>query len=177
MSSRPVYDEESLDPLIEENSGGSSRSNNYSSSSSSGSGNNHSRNSIHRRLISAPGIQRQLSSSFNKYSTIIVLVVSIPQILASAFILPSNWGNPILVCDADRELRWRIWSLISAFRVLIFALLVVMIDLLKAWLAMRPRYLSFVLNLKNMVDSFGLLWFIVGKMLCSIANIKLWYKY
>jgi E3 ubiquitin-protein ligase RNF38/44 len=92
-----------------------------------------------------------------------ILTVNTPQIIAAVVVLSIHWNDPD-ICDSGHTRRWKFWAAISAYRMLIYSILVLFSHAFKPWLDVRPRYQNFVNSSKNMADAFGLIWFIVGNM-------------
>lgn len=110
------------------------------------------------------GNARINDTSHSRIVVFAILFVNIPQILAAFIILSINWNNYIKNCDSAHEMKWRIWSLISSFRMAIYCLIVSFMYSFKPWLDDHPRILSQFNSARSMVDGFGLVWFIVGNM-------------
>lgn len=74
-----------------------------------------------------------------------------------------HWDDPN-VCDKDHTIRWKYWAAMSAFRMFWYSFIVFINHFLKSWLEARPNEQAIMINIKNLVDAFGLIWFIVGNM-------------
>mmetsp|Transcript_28105 Transcript_28105/g.26961 ORF Transcript_28105/g.26961 Transcript_28105/m.26961 type:complete len:382 (+) Transcript_28105:185-1330(+) len=92
-----------------------------------------------------------------------ILTVNTPQIIAAIIVLSMHWDDPN-VCDKDHTIRWKYWAAMSAFRMFWYSLIVFINHFLKSWLEARPNEQAIMINIKNLVDAFGLIWFIVGNM-------------
>jgi hypothetical protein len=68
------------------------------------------------------------------------------------------------ICDTAHETRWRVWSLVSMLRMIIYSCVIIFLHIFKQELEQRPRLKYQVNNVRNMIDGFGLIWFIVGNM-------------
>jgi hypothetical protein len=94
-----------------------------------------------------------------------VITVNIPQIIAALIILPQSWPGTVQShCDQDHVTRWIIWSALSVLRIAVQSVCMYMLNNWKEWLEARPRILSRTTNLKNVVELFQLIWFVVGNM-------------
>ena len=78
-------------------------------------------------------------------------------------VLSMHWNDPNL-CDIAHTTRWKWWAASSALRMAAYSSVVVFHYLYKQWLDERPQELTLITNLKNIIDAFGLIWFITGNM-------------
>ena len=81
-------------------------------------------------------------------------VVSIPQIIAALSILPQEWSDNT-GCDEDHIARWYWWAGASAFRMLLYCIVVSIVVLGREWLEARPRYQVQAMNMKHIIDATG----------------------
>lgn len=93
----------------------------------------------------------------------LILIVNIPQVLAALVILPLQWNHDT-VCDGAHTARWRWWAVISALRLFAYSCIIFVIQYLRNWLREHQDYHVRAINIRNTVDAFGLIWFVVGNM-------------
>ena len=74
-----------------------------------------------------------------------------------------HWNDP-LICDVVHAERWKWWAAISAMRMLAYSAVVSFHHMFKTWLDDHPNEAALTTNMKNMIDAFGLIWFITGNM-------------
>jgi hypothetical protein len=92
-----------------------------------------------------------------------ILTVNTPQIIAAFIVLSIHWNDPI-ICDTIHTTRWKWWALTSALRMLAYSQIVLFSHVFKPWLDEHPNENAIVTNMKNIIDAFGLIWFITGNM-------------
>jgi len=93
----------------------------------------------------------------------IIFIFHAPQILATAILLAQNWSDSS-VCDEDHRKKWRLWSLLSAIRMFLYTLIVIMMYLYRTYLESHAIALVRATNFRNIVDALGLIWFVIGNM-------------
>mmetsp|Transcript_24376 Transcript_24376/g.26645 ORF Transcript_24376/g.26645 Transcript_24376/m.26645 type:complete len:319 (-) Transcript_24376:757-1713(-) len=93
----------------------------------------------------------------------LIFIINIPQVLAALIILPLQWNNDN-VCDFAHTSRWKWWAVISALRLFAYSCIIFIIQYFRNWLRDHPDYHVRAINIRNTVDAFGLIWFVVGNM-------------
>lgn len=108
-------------------------------------------------------INTRLNELATSRATIIaLLVVNTPQIVATIIILSYHW-NDTDVCTQEVRNKWNWWSLISAFRMLVYTVVVVVMHFCRPWIETNGHMLQ-ATNVRNIVDAAGLVWFLVGNV-------------
>lgn len=74
-----------------------------------------------------------------------------------------NWNDPD-VCDTFHSIRWKWWAVFSALRLAAYSLIVLLMQVYRPFFQERPEYHLKAVNLKNTIDAFALIWFVVGNM-------------
>lgn len=101
--------------------------------------------------------------SSSRATLYIIFSVNIPQIIATIIVLSMHWHDHD-VCDASHSIRWKWWAIFSALRMFSYSFVVLFMDLFRPWLQERRDYADRVKSLRNTIDAFGLIWFVVGNM-------------
>ena len=83
---------------------------------------------------------RYTEVSNSRGNVIAVLIVNLPQILASIIVLSIHWWDKP-VCDEAHEMKWKIWGSISAIRMALYSLIIVVMFGYKTYFDERPRQL------------------------------------
>lgn len=109
-------------------------------------------------------LNTRLSELYAARATVMAVVLTnIPQVIIVAIVLFLHWNDPD-VCDASYTNKWKIWSSISAIRMLAYSSAIVYIHIFKTWLEERPTALAKAHSLRNFLDAMGLVWFVVGNL-------------
>lgn len=93
----------------------------------------------------------------------IVLLFNIPQIIAGVVILGTSIEND-QTCDEFHRNRWAWWALLSVARMAIYSIVSVYIQYYRALLNSNPESVMKVVHIRNSMEAFGLIWFVVGNM-------------
>ena len=126
--------------------------------------NNNNNNNNNNRNRNPTVINARLNELSSARATVCaILTVNTPQIIATMVVLALHWNDP-LICDVAHAERWKWWAAISALRMMGYSAVVVFIHMFKVWLDEHPNESALVTNTKNMIDAFGLIWFITGNM-------------
>lgn len=96
-------------------------------------------------------------------SVILILTVTIPQVLATIIVLALHW-NTDHACDMGHTNRWKVWSSLSAARLLAYDIVIVLMHISRDYLQSHPPIQSKAISVRNAIDAFGLVWFVVGNM-------------
>ena len=96
------------------------------------------------------------------------VVVSVPQIIAAAVILPLEPYTGGSVCSGADHARWRWWAAISAVR-MCFATVVVLKRRRLELASDMPRRarlarITSLNTMRNALDAVNLIWFVIGNM-------------
>jgi E3 ubiquitin-protein ligase RNF38/44 len=109
-------------------------------------------------------IDTRLSELYAARATVLaVLGTNLPQILATIIVLAIHW-NDVDVCTPEFSNKWKVWSIVSGVRMVLYCSMIVYIHVYKIWLEERPPLLHKTLALRNFLDAVGLVWFIVGNL-------------
>lgn len=93
----------------------------------------------------------------------IIFTINMPQVLAAFIVLCMHWMDED-VCDKNHTLRWKWWALLAAMRMFFYSLIVLLMHVFRTWLNDRPDYQLRAVSIRNSVDAFGLVWFVVGNL-------------
>jgi uncharacterized membrane protein (DUF485 family) len=74
-----------------------------------------------------------------------------------------KWDNDF-VCDELHASRWRWWAFFSALRLLMYSVVIFLIQYFRNWLRERPNTNMRAISVRNTIDAFGLIWFVIGNM-------------
>ena len=96
-----------------------------------------------------------------------VFTCHLPQVIAAFVILPQEWeGNSPLVneCDDAHFKRWEVWASLSTARLALLCAVTLYSIYYKDYLAENPISNGRCQSIKNMLDGFSLVWFVIGNM-------------
>lgn len=96
-------------------------------------------------------------------TVILILTVSVPQVLATISVLALHW-NTDHACDFSHTNRWKWWAIFSAVRLLAYDIIIVMMHIARDYLQSHPPLQNKAISIRNAIDAFGLVWFVVGNM-------------
>jgi hypothetical protein len=96
----------------------------------------------------------------------LTLILYIPQIITTVAILSIYWNKGDHdACDEPHLVRWKIWTAVTAFRMLIYSTLIVCLYHFQSWLQHnRPHLYARAILTRNFIDGIGFIWFIVGNI-------------
>lgn len=103
----------------------------------------------------------EISSSWTTVG--IICAVNLPQVLATFIILAVFWSTD-KTCDQAHVLRWKVWALISALRMLVYAVIVWYMQFRRPLLQEHYEVYNKWRSFRNTIDAMGLVWFVVGNM-------------
>ena len=86
-------------------------------------------------------------------------------------VLYYNW-NDDTVCDQENRNKWKLWSLISALRMLLYSITVVFMHFTRPWLESNG-YLLKITQFRNGIDAAGLIWYLLKSNYTFFFNILL----
>ena len=119
-----------------------------------------------QQQLSRAQAQLQMTHSIQLYS---MLFCYVPQIIAALIILPLKW-NEGTYCG-ERSVRWRVWALMSAMRMLLYCSIVIYI---RAHTERLRRHdlaqLEKLISSRKIVDALGIIWFVVGNIWLFAAD-------
>lgn len=92
-----------------------------------------------------------------------IFTINLPQVIATIVVLSQHWSSPI-VCDLDHARRWKWWAIFSALRMSAYSSVVLYMHVFRERFQARPDFHMKAVNLRNSIDAFGLIWFVVGNM-------------
>jgi len=101
--------------------------------------------------------------STSRATLYVIMGVNLPQVLATIIVLAMHWSDAD-VCDKNHTLRWKWWAALSALRMLSYTGAVFFMDYYRAWLQERRDQYERCKSIRNTIDAFGLVWFVVGNM-------------
>lgn len=106
--------------------------------------------------------QTVINASLNELATsratvIALIVVNLPQIIATAIVLGLHWSDTT-VCNQENRSKWDWWALISASRMFIYTGIVILMYYFKAFIESRS-WMAQATNIRNIVDGLGLIWY------------------
>jgi hypothetical protein len=135
-------------------------------------------NIVINRIHGSPNNPTIINARLNELATsratvIILLVVNIPQIIATIIVLYYNW-NDDTVCDQENRNKWKLWSLISALRMLLYSITVVCMHFTRTWLETNG-YLLKITQFRNGIDAAGLIWYLLKSHLAVFIYIYIYY--
>lgn len=109
-------------------------------------------------------INARINEIATSWTTVgIILMVNIPQIIAGIVILGKYWGKDH-TCDELHMRRWSWWALLSIVRMIAYSIVIFYIQVFRASLqTQNERYMKIV-SLRNTIEAFALIWFVVGNM-------------
>ena len=103
---------------------------------------------------------RYQEAANSKINMILILVVNLPQILASIIVLSMYWD--INICTDGQDLKWKIWATLSTLRMSLYTAIIVVMFYWKDYFEARPQSLMQITSYRNILDAMGLVWFIIG---------------
>ena len=113
-----------------------------------------------QQQLSRAQAQIEMTHSVQLYSIVLCYV---PQIIAAMIIVPLKWSED-LYCG-ERSIKWRVWALMSAVRMLLYCSVVVYIRAHTERLRRHDRLqLEKLISTRNIVDALGIVWFVVGNI-------------
>ena len=110
-----------------------------------------------------------INSRYNEVSNsrgnmIIVLIINIPQIIAAIIVLSIFSSDINAPCDESYTNKWKVWSSLSAMRMILYTIAVVVIYRYKTYFEEHPEQYEHITSFRNTVDGMGLVWFIIGNL-------------
>lgn len=119
---------------------------------------------VNRRAENPTVINARLSEINTSRATLYaIILVNTPQVLATIIVLSMHWTDPD-ICGAPHTLRWKWWAIFSAMRMIVYTGVALFMDLFRPWLSERRGASDRIKSLRNTIDAFGLIWFVVGNM-------------
>mmetsp|Transcript_18117 Transcript_18117/g.40168 ORF Transcript_18117/g.40168 Transcript_18117/m.40168 type:complete len:228 (+) Transcript_18117:187-870(+) len=101
--------------------------------------------------------------STSRFTMYVVLGVNAPQVIAAVLVLSMHWGDAH-ECDRAHTLRWKWWAIFTALRMAAYTVVVIFMNVFRAWLLERREQHDRLKSFRNTIDAFGLIWFVVGNM-------------
>jgi hypothetical protein len=98
-----------------------------------------------------------------RLSVYTICLTNTPQVLVACLMLPGYWNEPAY-CDEASNQRWKWWVLLSALRMTVFTASVAILYIYRDWLNTRQVYYQRLMNIRNITDAMGLVWFVIGNM-------------
>lgn len=93
----------------------------------------------------------------------LICTVNLPQVLATLIVLSVHWSSD-QTCDESHRLRWKIWAIISALRMLAYTVVIYMMQYTRVYLQDRPDQYNKWRSFVNTLEGCGLIWFVLGNM-------------
>eukprot|EP00605_Chrysophyceae_sp_TOSAG23-4_P000574 GSChrysophyteH1.ASY1.ANO1.651.1 assembled CDS len=120
----------------------------------------------HQNLEQMQQQQQRINEYYQpKLELCATLTFSVPQIIAALVILTQDWdGTAASGCDTSHIEHWVAWSAISAARMFVYGLVVIYTVYYKDWLEEHPLQKQKYTQIKNIIEGFALIWFVVGNM-------------
>ena len=67
-------------------------------------------------------------------------------------------------CDFAHTNRWKWWAIFSAVRLLAYDIVIILMHMTRDYLQSHPMVNNKAISVRNAIDAFGLVWFVVGNM-------------
>lgn len=115
-----------------------------------------------------PGNPTVLNARMTEISTswatvFVISMVNIPQILAGMVVLALHWTSDH-TCDSGHMIRWKWWAVFSILRMIAYCIIIIYIQHDRVYLQAHNEIYMKVISLRNTIEAFALIWFVVGNM-------------
>ncbi|RYY83619.1 hypothetical protein EON63_10830 [archaeon] len=109
-------------------------------------------------------INARMNEIASSWTTVVIITIAnVPQILAGMIVLYLYWDLDH-ACDLEHVNKWKIWSVLCIVRMAIYTVLIAYIQQYRAYLQDNPERYQKLVSLRNTIEAFALIWFVVGNM-------------